>query len=494
MSITDTAAGTDPQPEKSPPDHVRHIPPGPSRPGGVRAVQALAVRLHFYAGVFVAPFILIAAVTGALYAVAPTLESMVDRDLLHVDSTGPALSLSEQVTAAVSTQPSLTPVAVDPAQQAGDTTRVLFDDPSLGESERRAVFVDPATAHPVGDSVVYGSTGALPLRTWIDVLHRNLHLGEFGRLYSETAASWMWVIALAGLVVWVRRSGGSWRRLVWRSRASGRAQRISRHATVGVWILLPLLFLSATGLTWSAHAGSHITSMREQLSWTTPAVDTALSGTAAEPGHGGGHAGHGGHAMSPSGPASMPAERITQVDTVLETARAHNLEGPLEITVPTDDHTAFTVQERRLSGVYTQDSVAVDGATGEVTSLLRYEDWPLPAKLANWGIQLHMGMLFGPANQLLLLATMVALIVVIGRGYLMWWRRRPTRRTGRVALGRAPARGMLRQAPWWIGVPLVAAAVLLGWFAPVLGVTLCAFLIVDLGLALRAHRRTTTET
>lgn len=458
-------------------------------------MQALAVRLHFYAGVFVAPFILIAAVTGALYAIAPTLESVVDRDLLHVDSTGPALPLSEQVTAAVSTQPALTPVAVDPAQHSGDTTRVLFDDPSLGESERRAVFVDPSTAHPVGDSVVYGSTGALPLRTWIDVLHRNLHLGEFGRLYSETAASWMWVIALAGLVVWVRRSGGSWRRMLWRAPASGRARRVGRHATVGMWILLPLLFLSATGLTWSAHAGSHITSLREQLSWTTPAVDTSLPGATAT-GHGeqhGGHSDHGGRAMSPSAPESMPAGRIAQVDKVFDTARAHDLEGPLEITVPTADHTAFTVSERRLSGVYGQDSVAVDGATGEVTDILRYRDWPLPAQLANWGIQLHMGMLFGVANQLLLLATMVALIVVIGRGYLMWWRRRPTRESARFRLGRAPAPGMLRQAPWWISVPLVAIAALLGWFAPVLGVSLLAFLVVDLGVALRARRKALAE-
>ncbi|MBF5000764.1 PepSY domain-containing protein, partial [Nocardia sp. BSTN01] len=159
------------------------------------------MRLHFYAGLFVAPFILIAAVTGALYAVAPSIESIVNRDLLHVDSTGPARPLSEQIAAGVAAEPTLKLVAVDPAQHAGDTTRVIFTDPSLGESERRAVFVDPATATSVGDSVVYGSTGALPLRTWIDVLHRNLHLGDTGRLYSEMAASWMWIIALAGVVM-----------------------------------------------------------------------------------------------------------------------------------------------------------------------------------------------------------------------------------------------------------------------------------------------------
>jgi uncharacterized iron-regulated membrane protein len=496
VSITDIpAAGTEPpQPEKSPPEAAQQSPPGsadqsrPSRSGTARAVQALAMRLHFYAGVFVAPFILIAAVTGALYAVAPSLESIVNRDLLHVDSTGPARPLSEQIAAGVAAEPGLALVAVDPAQHAGDTTRVIFTDPSLGESERRAVFVDPATATSVGDSVVYGSTGALPMRTWIDVLHRNLHLGDVGRLYSEMAASWMWIIALAGLVMWLRRSRGSLRRLLWRDRSkAGRPRSVGAHATVGMWILLPLLFLSATGLTWSLHAGQHITSLRQQLSWTTPVVDTALPGAPMPSMPAGGeHAEHtGGHGMS----MPVPADRAAQADKVLAVARGHGIDGPVEISVPAKNTTAFTVKERRLPGVYTQDAIAVDGGTGDVTDILRYADWPLMAKLANWGIALHMGMLFGLANQLLLLATMIALITVIGRGYLMWWRRRPTRADGPFTFGRAPARGVLRRAPLWISVPLIAVTVGIGWFAPVLGVSLLAFLIVDVVLGLIAGRR-----
>ncbi|WP_308706094.1 PepSY-associated TM helix domain-containing protein [Nocardia nova] len=496
MSITDLpAAGTEPpQPEKSPPDAAQQSPPGaveqsrPSRSGTARAVQALAMRLHFYAGVFVAPFILIAAVTGALYAVAPSIESIVNRDLLHVDSTGPARPLSEQIAAGVAAEPGLALSAVDPAQHAGDTTRVIFTDPSLGESERRAVFVDPATATSVGDSVVYGSTGALPMRTWIDVLHRNLHLGDVGRLYSEMAASWMWIIALAGVVMWLHRSRGSLRRLLWPDRSkAGRPGSVSVHATVGMWILLPLLFLSATGLTWSLHAGQHITSLRQHSSWTTPVVDTALPG-APMPSipAGGEHAEHtGGHGMS----MPVPADRAAQADKVLAVARGHGIDGPVEISIPAKDTTAFTVKERRLPGVYTQDAIAVDGRTGDVTDILRYADWPLMAKLANWGIALHMGMLFGLANQLLLLATMIALITVIGRGYLMWWRRRPTRENDPFTFGRAPARGVLRRAPLWISVPLIAVTAGIGWFAPVLGVSLLAFLIVDVVLGLIAGRR-----
>ncbi|WP_216896848.1 PepSY-associated TM helix domain-containing protein [Nocardia alni] len=470
--------------------------PPPARPPTRGTLYALAMRLHFYAGVFVAPFILIAAITGALYSIAPTVESIVDRNLLHVDSTGPARPLSDQVAAATAIEPNLVLAAVDPAPKPGDTTEVLFADSSLGESEHRAVFVNPVTARPVGASVVYGSTNSLPLRSWLDQLHRDLHLGQTGRLYSELAASWLWLIALAGVAVWGkrvldRRDGVATRRLLWPDRSrTGRGRTLSWHAAVGMWILLPLLFLSATGMTWSTYAGAHVDTLRRQLDWQAPAVGTTLPGSRAP---------HGDSQMMPGMdmpmPGSdsmrqyrMPADRVTQVDKVFAAARGHGVDGPVEITVPATDDTAFVVKERRIPGSPTQDSIAIDGRTGNVTDVLRYSSWPFMAKLANWGIALHMGMLFGLPNQLLLLVTMIALITVIVRGYLMWWKRGPVR-ASRFAFGTPPLRGMLRRLPPVVLVPSIAAAALIGWFAPLLGVTLVCFLAIDIMIGLAQSRR-----
>ncbi|WP_030523447.1 PepSY-associated TM helix domain-containing protein [Nocardia rhamnosiphila] len=442
------------------------------------AFRALALRLHFYAGLFVGPFLLIAAVTGGLYAVAPSIESFVNRDLLTVDSRGPERPLAEQVTAGTAVRPDLTLVAVAPAPAPGDTTRVLFSDPALGESERRAVFVDPVTAQPVGESVVYGSSGALPFRAWVSQVHRHLHLGEPGRLYSELAASWLWLIALAGLALWIRRVRGRRQRDAARwlfvpNLANARERRLNWHAVVGVWILPAALLLSATGLTWSTYAGANIETLRENLGWTTPAVTTALPGTAApaETGHGDHHSGR------PAG-HSVPADRIQQLDRVLAAARAAGVTRPAEITIPAGDGTAFAVKERRLSGTLTADAAAVDGATGTVTDRLPYSEWPFMAKMANWGIQLHMGLMFGVLNQLLLLAAAIGLITVIVRGYLMWWQRRPTATARILAVGRPPRRGALRRSAV-LAVPALGAAALIGWFAPVFGLSLLAFLVVD---------------
>ncbi|MBL1074850.1 PepSY domain-containing protein [Nocardia sp. 2] len=489
--MTITESGVEQVDSTPPPSPTPETPKSTKRSAG-NAFQALTLRLHFYAGVFIAPFILIAAVTGALYAIAPTLETVVDRGLLHTDSTGPTKPLSEQVAAAVATKPELALNAVAPAQNVGDTTRVIFSDPSLGDSERRAVFVDPVTAQPIGDSVVYGSSGALETRTWIDQLHRDLHLGDIGRYYSEVAASWMWLVALAGLVLWYRRvrarrekRSAGW--LFRPDRSKPRARTLNWHAAVGIWILPIVLLLSATGMTWSKYAGENVADLRKAMSWTTPAVSAKLPGStgpAEKPA--GDHSGHGGGGA----PAAAPSpNKAALVDTVYGVARANGLEGPLEISIPAKDGTAFVAKELRRPGVYTQDSIAVEGATGNVTDTLRFADWPLMAKLTSWGIAFHMGLLFGLLNQLLLLAVMIGLITVIVRGYLMWWRRRPTKEN-KLAAGRAPRRGAGRQTPLVVLVPFAAAAVFVAWYVPMIGIPLLAFLAVDVLLGLVAKRRT----
>ncbi|WP_373194757.1 PepSY domain-containing protein, partial [Mycobacterium marinum] len=70
---------------------------------------------------------------------------------------------------------------------------------------------------------------------------------------------------------------------------------------------------------------------------------------------------------------------------------------------PADRATAFTVTQTRQPWVLSNNAVAVDGTTGAITDVSWFADWPLAAKLTAWGIQLHMGLLFGPANQVLLL-------------------------------------------------------------------------------------------
>lgn len=293
----------------------------------------LLLRLHFYAGIFIGPFILVAAVSGALYAITPQIEQAVYTKELHAPVADSYLPLADQVeTANTYMGGGDALVAVRPAPNPGDTTRVMYADENLGASETRAIFVDPATAEIRGDLTVYGTSGALPMRTWIDQLHRNLQLGEPGRLYSELAASWLGVIALAGLGLWILRIKRTKRKkdlIRPNIKATGYRRLASWHGSLGIWVLLGAFFLSATGITWSAYGGANVSELRTALNWSTPSVATDLS--AAEDSPGDEHAHHHGAATAPTGESVNPAA----FDTMLSIAQESNVNtGLVEIKPP----------------------------------------------------------------------------------------------------------------------------------------------------------------
>ncbi|MFB7091615.1 PepSY-associated TM helix domain-containing protein [Streptomyces sp. NPDC056296] len=454
----------------TPTDEAPKPPTPPPPPGRWSALRPLVLRLHFYAGLFVAPFLLVAAATGFLYAASFQAEKLVYAHELTVpDAGGSKLPISEQVAAARQAHPEGTVSAVRPSPEADATTRVLLSGvEGVDPDHTLAVFVDPYTAKVRGALEQYGSTGALPLRTWIDEFHRDLHLGETGRLYSEFAASWLWVIAGGGLVLWFSR-----RRARRKLRGtSGRRRTLGLHGTVGAWAAAGFVVLSATGLTWSTYAGANIEDLRVSLGQTTPSVSASAAG-------GGEHAGHG----AASGAGGDAAHGVG-LDKVLSAARAEGLGDPVEIVPPADASSAYVVKQVQRSWPEKQDSVAVDPATGEVTDVLRFADYPVLAKLSRWGIDLHTGSLFGLPNQIALMLLTASLVLLIVWGYRMWWQR------GRgSAFGRPIPRGAWQQVPPLLLVPLLAAVAVLGYFVPLLGIPLAAFVAADVVLGEIAHRR-----
>lgn len=460
-------------------DEIRtgHPPDQPLRPNGLRP---LLLRLHFYAGIFVGPFILIAAITGLLYAVIPQVDTMVFRHELTVEHVGEQrLPLTEQLNAARAAHPEGTVERIRPPAAADETTRVILAVDDVPPDYARTVFVDPYTGEVRGALTTYGQW--MPLRAWFDELHRTLHLGSIGRNYSELAASWLWVTALAGLVLWIyhRKDTRKLPRLAVPDRAKkGRRRTLSWHGAVGVWVVIALLGLSVTGITWSRYGGASVNKIQEQLNTTAPTVDTALSG-------------HQHGAMD--GPAGDAALR--GADTVLQTAQQAGLSGPMWMYPPVEPGQGWEVSENKRDWPTRHDAISVNPDTGSITDRVNFAAWPFFAKLTDWAIDAHMGVLFGLVNQIVLALTAIGLITIVLRGYLMWWQRRPIRGSA-WAVGRPPLRGSIRNLPLTALVPLGIVAVAVGWFLPLFGLSLLAFLLVDIlvgAVKRRTAKTTTTE-
>ncbi|WP_449066731.1 hypothetical protein [Planomonospora algeriensis] len=78
------------------------------------------------------------------------------------------------------------------------------------------------------------------------------------------------------------------------------------------------------------------------------------------------------------------------------------------------------------------------------------------------------------------MALAAGLVCMIAWGYRMWWQRRPTR-----GFAAPYARGTWRAVPPAVLLPVAAAAIAVGAFVPLLGISLLAFLVVDAVLGRR---------
>ncbi len=461
------------------------------------------------------PFIFIAAFTGVLYVVTPQIENKIYADTLFTSSLGDAQPLSRQIasaTRAVGDQAEI--YAIRPAPGRGETTRVQFAEPGLGASKSRAIFVDPVTLEVKGDLTVYGTSGVLPFRTWLDDLHRGLLLGDIGRNYSELAASWLWVAAIGGVLLWsITRQTNRPGRKVTQQGARLRRGRLW-HTSLGLILLAGLLFFSATGLTWSQWAGNNIGILRADMGWLTPSVNTQLGQQKpAQPVDE--HAEH--HTPStakmrkmqmampemssttdmsstsnmpdmPDMPEmssvtmrpSLPVSAVSAAtfDRVVSAARQAGINAAkIEIRPSYQAGKAWTVSEIDRSWPTQVDAVAVDPHSFRVTDHVYFANFPLLAKLTRWGVDAHMGVLFGVWNQIALVFFGLGSCALIGWGYVLWWQRRPN-----MTAAHSPSTTLIhswRALPLLMRWGLLALVVALAFSLPVMGVSLLLFLTTD---------------
>ena len=121
--------------------------------------------------------------------------------------------------------------------------------------------------------------------------------------------------------------------------------------------------------------------------------------------------------------------------------------------------------------LYTQDQAVVNEKKAYIQA----------AFLLGWAVG---GAFFGRLGDKLGRSRALALTVLILWGYRMWWQR------GRgSAFGRPIPRGAWQQVPPQILVPLAVAVAVVGYFVPLLGISLLAFLAVDIVLGEIDHRR-----
>ncbi len=416
-------------------------------------------RWHFYAGLFVMPFILLLSLTGAVFLFKPQIDRWQERPFQGLSAAG-AVSPSAQRDAALMAFPGARFDSYRLPAEPGDAPVIHIGLPS---GEMRDVYVSPQ------GSVL----GSVDPETMISALARRIHgelfAGKIGGWIVETAGSWAIVMVLTGLYLWWPRGIG-FAGVVWPRFGRGR-QTLWRdlHAVTGFWVSGLALVLLVSALPWAGVWGSGFKMVREELGWTKGRPDWKIGADHAEHDHAA--------MLRMMGDPDAPG-----LDAIVARATAQSLAAPVLVKPPgapdrMGTSMVWTVkseaQNRPLNVVITYDP-----ATGRELSCKGLGDKHVIDQAVAYGIAWHEGQLFGWINQLVGLLTAIMLVGLVVSSFVLWRRRKPDSVLGAPPLPAVPAR------IGGVAVIIVALALVL----PMLALSLGAILPLELLMLRRIAR------
>jgi uncharacterized iron-regulated membrane protein len=458
-------------------------------------------RWHFYAALFVMPFLVVLAITGTLYCFQPQIEPLLYPHRLIVEPQASARLSEEALLAkARAAMPANARAVTAPIGNAPDrSTEFVF---RLANGEKQSVYLNPYSGE------VLGTLSVEHRFMQVDrMVHRKLLLGKPGELLMELAACWTLVMIGTGIALWWPRGTTTMRAaLVPRFSLQGRALWKSLHAAMGIWLALGALAFVLSGLPWTGSWGKQLQALATAANLGSPPgawggglpLRSTLPGKPAAE-----HTGHSAHQMDmdsmpgmvmddlplPLTPwavgnmpvpksADTPAAQALPLASIVRQVASLGISSGYDIVLPTSATGVYTVSYFPANPK-DERTLYIDQYSGAILKDIRYGDYGAVSKAVSYGTSLHMGRYFGLANQLLCAAIALGLAGMAVTGSVMWWKRRPQRSLGAPLRERAapPMRG------WKAGL------VLLGIVFPLMGATLLAIWLADRTLFGRAAQR-----
>ena len=440
-------------------------------------------RWHFYAGLFVVPFMLVLGTTGIIYLFKPQLDNAMYRNMLFVQPSGSMLPYAEQVQAAQAAYPEATVTKFIPNPAADRSAEVFVSAPT---GQKLEVFVDPYAGSVLGVRDEERNLQAIARK-----IHGNLLIGNWGDYLIELAACWALVLLISGVFMWFPRQKVSlmgtfiprlWsknKRIFWRD----------LHAVPGFYGVLLIGFLILTGLPWTGFWGDTFAQVWGRFPdkmWDNVPQSTVLTGSLNDRGE----------LFVPWAAERMPiplssppiasrengelATLVVDSDRVIDSPAAV-FNKVVDLAIAQGASPGFSVAfPEGETGVYTASAfpddpkqevtMHMDQYSGELLASVGWPDYGLVPKAVEMGISVHMGRYFGLANQLMMLFAALVTILLSITGTVLWWRRRPH---GSGLLGAPP---VPLQQQWRL--PLVVVAVL-GFLFPLVGLSLIVVLSFD---------------
>ncbi len=471
----------------------------PTRKFGKTPLYIAVWRWHFYAGIFVIPFMVLLAITGGIYLFRTEIEQVLYRDLLTVAPLpqptlpgeaiiakvrahyphGRVLTYTPPVDRASSVRLSVLPHAsarkAPPRRSSGMEE---MEGMASGPGGPIDVYVDPYTGRILGSQAAKDRAMQV-----VRHLHGTLLMGRTGEVAVELAAGWAFVLLVSGLYLWFPRQEtlSVWGTLLPRLRAGSRTFWVDLHAVPALYMTGGILFLIVTGLPWTLLSGAFIKQFSDS-GREGPSIARADRFRSQPPASPSSTAGEWLSTLSSNGRPSLRSAAASQpaplsLAAVTSIAESRGIARPFQIALPNGPAGVYSV--RALPKDPRQTAfLHLDQYSGQVLGDIRFDQMRLVGRAVGLGIAIHEGRMFGLLNQLLGLLLCLGCLLISFSAVTMWWKRRPAGRLG------SPRPVANLQLPTGI----VALTGLMGLLFPPVGVSLLAVLAVERFLIPRVPR------
>lgn len=449
--------------------------PGESRS---KTLYFLTWRWHFYAGLFVVPFLIMLSLTGLVMLFDDEIEMARYQDILQVSVSGQQHAASEQLLAVQTAYPHGNVTQFIPGKEQGLANRfsVKFEDGS-------SVFVtfDPYKNQVLGEIDRSDSWYQLA-----NDIHGTLLIGDWGDYLIEISASLSILLLVSGIYLWLPRDNATKAGFL-KIRLSSGTRILMRdlHANIGGVLSLVLLLFVLSGLAWAGIWGGKMVQAWSSFpaqKWNDVPLSTQ---THASLNHGSEEEvpwnleqtplpkSHDHSNMEGDHTTDLMSAKGVGIDVMV--AKAEKLGfTQYKLNFPRSETGVFTLSANTMSGDITdptQDRTThIDQYSGEVLADVTWLDYNLMAKAMAAGIALHQGDV-SVINKAFNTLFCLAFILISVSGGVMWWIRRPS---GKKQLGAPPK--FADAGLWKTGlVALITICILF----PLGGITIVLALLLD---------------
>ncbi|WP_307891747.1 PepSY-associated TM helix domain-containing protein [Bacillus swezeyi] len=417
-------------------------------------------RWHFYAGLIIAPFLVLLAVTGGIYLFKPQIEELIYHDYYHVKPQKEKLSPEQQTAVAATSYPDGKVVRYRPGEHASRSSEVGI---AAGDSTY-TVYVNPYSGKVMGkldDNEKFMNQ--------LEALHGELMAGVIGDRIVELAACWSIILIITGIYLWWPRKSGKLRGILL-SRLSKGKKILWRdlHAVPAFWLSAGMFFLIITGLPWSGLWGNTVQHLATNSGIGYPpsiwigekpvsdvtAKEVADVPWAAE------------HMAVPE--SRRQKDMKISIDDAVRIAEERNVHPGYNVFFPQDAKGVYSLS---VFSPRAQDeaTVHIDQYTGGVLADYRFQDYGALGKIIAMGITLHKGSQFGFINQLIGLAICIGIVGVSVSGFILWRKRKP-----KSGLGAPPAPKNKKSMKY-----LAGSMLFFGLFFPLVGLSLIVVWLLE---------------